>query len=38
MLKTLLIAIALITVGVAPAVAGEEGFPNPYLTANAGGK
>jgi len=37
MLKTLLITIALITVGVAPAVAGE-GFPNPYLTADAGGK
>jgi len=35
MLKTLLIAIALITVGVAPVAAGE-GFPNPYLVAHGG--
>ena len=30
MMKTLLIAIALVTAGVAPVAA--EGFPNPYTT------
>ena len=30
MLKTILISLALITAGVAPAAA--EGFPNPYQT------
>lgn len=30
MFKTLMISLALITAGVAPAAA--EGFPNPYLT------
>jgi hypothetical protein len=34
MLKTLLIAAALITVGVAPVAA--EGFPNPYTVMNHG--
>lgn len=30
MLKTILIAVALVTAGVAPVAA--EGFPNPYAT------
>lgn len=34
MLKTLLIATALITVGVAPVAA--EGFPNPYAVHHGG--